>query len=74
MGPSDVQWGFGKWGNINLTLRLKKEGDTYTAWYKTSEDKDWIDIGKAEFKLTPPLWIGIFAGNAGGKRQNAGGV
>ena len=66
MGLPDIQWRFGEWGNIDLSFRLKKEGDTYTAWYKASEDTDWIDIGAAEFKLTPPLWVGIYAGNGSG--------
>lgn len=67
MGPRDVQWRFGTWGDINLTLRLKKEGDTYTAWYKAAEDTDWMDIGEGELELTPPLWIGIYAGVAAGR-------
>ena len=64
MGPPDIQWRFGDWGDIQMSLRLKKEGDTYTAWYKAEEDKDWMDIGQGDFKLTPPLWLGIYAGVA----------
>ena len=64
MGPPDIQWRFGDWGDIELSLRLKKEGDTYTAWYKAEGDKDWVDIGQADFKLTPPLQLGVYAGVA----------
>ena len=51
-----------EFGNTELFLRLKKEMDQYTAWYKTEETADWIEIGVTEFKLTPPLWLGIYAG------------
>lgn len=66
MGPPDVQWRFGDWGEIDLSFRLKKEGDTYTVWYKAAGDTDWMDIGTADFQLTPPLWLGIYAGVATG--------
>ena len=66
MGPRDIQWRFGDWGDIDLSFRLKKDGNTYTAWYKAAGDTDWVDIGAAEFKLTPPLWLGIYAGVAAG--------
>ena len=62
--PSDIQWRFGDWGDIQMSLRLKKEGDTYTAWYKAMDDTDWVDIGQDSFALTPPLQLGIFAGVA----------
>ena len=67
MGPRDIQWRFGDWGEIELSLRLKKEGDTYTGWYKAVGDTEWIDIGTADFQLTPPLWLGIYAGVAAGR-------
>lgn len=66
MGPLDAKWRFGDWGEIDLSFRLKKEGDTYTAWYKAAGDTDWMDIGTADFQLTPPLYLGIYAGVAAG--------
>ena len=68
MGPPDVLWKdeFGDFGDALLALRLKKEGDTYTAWYKTEGDKDWVDIGQGNFTLNPPLQLGIYAGVAAG--------
>ncbi len=66
LGPPDVQWRFGDWGDIQLSLRLKKEGDTYTAWYKAAGDEDWLEIGQGTFALTPPLQLGIYAGVAAG--------
>ena len=51
-------------GEAELFLRLAKEGDDYTSWYKTTENEKWIDIGVTTFKLTPPLQLGIFTGVA----------
>ncbi len=64
MGPLDIQWRFGDWGDIEMSMRLKKDGDTYTAWYKAEGDDDWMDIGEGTFALTPPLWLGVYAGVA----------
>ncbi len=64
MGPQDIQWRFGDWGDIEMSMRLKKEGDTYTAWYKAEGDEDWMDIGQGTFALTPPLQLGVYAGVA----------
>ena len=64
LGPQDVQWRFGDWGDIELSLRLKKDGDTYTAWYKAEGDEDWMNIGEGTFALTPPLWLGVYSGVA----------
>ncbi|RKU20993.1 hypothetical protein C6499_22500 [Candidatus Poribacteria bacterium] len=51
-------------GETDLFYRLTKAGDTYTAWYRAQETQDWTHVGDIEFKLTPPLWVGIYAGNA----------
>ena len=55
-----------EFGDTELFLRLKKDKDQYTAWYKTEDKADWKEIGVTEFKLTPPLWLGIYAGVAAG--------
>ena len=52
------------YGETDLFFRLAKDGDTYTSWYKTDAAADWIQVGVTEFELTPPLWVGIYAGNA----------
>lgn len=54
-------------GELDLFFRLAKDGDTYTSWYKTEANTDWIQVGVTEFKLTPPLWLGIYAGVAAGR-------
>lgn len=66
LGPPDVQWRFGDWGDIQLSFRLKKDGNTYTAWYKAEGDEDWLEIGEGNFDLTPPLQLGIYSGVAAG--------
>ena len=48
----------------NCFFRLRKQGDTYTAWYKTRAAEPWIEIGVTHFPLTPPLHLGIYAGVA----------
>lgn len=55
-----------EFGTTELFLRLRKHGDTYTGWYKTREAEPWIEIGVANFPLTPPLQLGIYAGVAAG--------
>ena len=53
-------------GNTELFFRLRKQGDTYTGWYKTHEADPWIEIGVTNFPLTPPLQLGVYAGVAAG--------
>ena len=55
-----------EFGETELFLRLARDGDEYSAWYKTKENEDWIEIGVTEFDLTPPVWLGVYAGVAAG--------
>ncbi len=55
-----------EFGETELFLRLAKDEDEYTSWYKTKENDEWIEIGVTQFELTPPLWLGIYAGVAAG--------
>ncbi len=55
-----------EFGATELFLRLRKQGDTYTGWYKTRDADPWIEIGGANFPLTPPLQLGIYTGVATG--------
>ena len=64
-GPLDPPWR-PDFGYTELFLRLKKERDHYTAWYKMDANDDWTDFGEGDFKMTPPLWLGIYAGVASG--------
>ncbi|MFC1717131.1 hypothetical protein ACFL6S_25940 [Candidatus Poribacteria bacterium] len=49
-------------GQTDLAMRLVKEGDQYTGYFKTERDIDWIQVGPASIPLTPPLEVGIYAG------------
>ena len=51
-------------GTTELCFRLRKDGNTYTGWYKSREADTWIEIGTANVTLTPPLQVGIYAGVA----------
>ena len=53
-----------EFGATELFFRLRKDGNTYTGWYKTRESETWIEIGTANVTLTPPLQLGIYAGVA----------
>ena len=63
-GLTGNAWQSTVYGELDLFFRLAKDGDTYTSWYKTAEADTWIHVGTTDFKLTPPLWVGIYAGNA----------
>ena len=49
-------------GNIPTALRLDRDGDTYTAWYKPDAQGEWIYAGETTFALQGPLEVGIFTG------------
>lgn len=68
-GLTGYAWQSPVYGELDLFFRLAKDGDTYTSWYKTEATADWIQVGVTEFKLTPPLWLGIYAGNAAGSKR-----
>ena len=53
-------------GTTELCFRLRKDGNTYTGYYKSREADTWIEIGTANVTLTPPLQLGIYAGVAAG--------
>ena len=48
---------------VDLQFRLKKVGDTYTAFYKGENAQHWRSVGSPlTLKLTPPLRVGIYGG------------
>jgi len=56
-------------GRVEVFLRIAKNGDEYTGYWKMAAADEWIEVTPhANKKLTSPLQIGIFAGNceAGG--------
>jgi len=49
-------------GQTDIAMRLVKEGDQYTGYFKTEQDIDWIQVGPTTIPLTPPLEVGFYAG------------
>ena len=50
-------------GRVEVFIRIAKDGDEYTGYWKKNEGDDWIEITPhANISLTPPLEVGIYAG------------
>ena len=54
-------------GEMALYMRLRREKDTFTAWWKRKAKDTWIDIGETEQEFDEPLEVGIYAGICDGK-------
>lgn len=54
-------------GRVEVYMRVVKNGDEYIGYWKKSAGDSWIEITPhANRKLTPPLQVGIYAGNCEG--------
>ena len=53
-----------KAGQIPISMRLKRAGDTYETWFKPDGKGDWVSVGKAKSVLKDPVKVGIYAGIA----------
>ena len=51
-------------GQIPISLRLKRDGDTYETWFKPDGKGDWLSVGKVKNVLKDPVKVGIYAGIA----------
>ena len=49
-------------GKVPITMRLEKDGDTYTAWYKPDAEGAWIEIGQTTIALPAPWQVGVYTG------------
>jgi hypothetical protein len=49
-------------GIRDIFLRMVKEGNDYTGYYKNNSDDDWIEIGATEGFDSLPIYIGLFGG------------
>ncbi len=54
-------------GEMSLYMRLRREKDTFTAWWKREAKDTWIDIGETEQEFDEPLEVGIYVGICDGK-------
>jgi len=53
-------------GIIPISLRVKRDGNTYESWFKPSAKGDWVLVSKVNYVLNDPLKVGIYAGIAEG--------
>lgn len=51
-------------GIIPISLRVKRDGNTYESWFKPNAKGDWVSVGKVDYVLNDPLKVGIYAGIA----------
>jgi hypothetical protein len=51
-------------GRADIAMRLVKQGDQYTGYFKTTRSDDWVQVGPTTMELTCPLEVGIYAGVA----------
>lgn len=49
-------------GAADVYMRLAKDGDSYTSYWKLEEGDEWAVVGPTEFALTPPIELSIYAG------------
>lgn len=56
-------------GEMALYMRLRREKDTFTAWWKRKANDTWIDIGETEQEFDEPLEVGIYVGICDGKGE-----
>ena len=51
-------------GIISVSLRVKRDGNTYESWFKPNAKGNWVSVGKVNYVLNDPLKVGIYAGIA----------
>jgi len=49
-------------GRTDVTMRIVKNGDQYTGYFRTSPDSEWVQVGPTTIPLTPPLEVGVYSG------------
>lgn len=49
-------------GRTDVNMRLVKQGNQYTGYFRTDQSGDWVQVGPTTIDLAPPLQIGIYAG------------
>ena len=60
---ADPAWRAGRGiSGTQLFFRLRKDGNSYTGFYKRHKTNAWTKIATANVPLTPPLQLGIYAG------------
>ncbi len=49
-------------GPTRIAMRLERNGDDYTAWFKPDAEGDWVYVGKITIALQGPLQVGLYTG------------
>ncbi len=49
-------------GNVPVSLRLDRDGDNYTAWFKPDPQGEWIHVGDTSIELEDQVEVGIYTG------------
>ena len=62
LGIVDVSDSVRAAGNIATTMRLNRDGDTYTAWYKPDAQGEWVYVAETTVALRGAIEVGIFVG------------
>jgi len=59
-------------GEIDLYMRMKRKGDTFTAWWKRKTKDKWEKVGETEHKFPDPIEVSIYSGiaDAGGEMDS----
>jgi len=52
-----------KQGALPMIMRMQRQKDTFTTWFKLKPGDKWNLVGAHKLKLKDPLQVGIYAGN-----------
>jgi len=55
-----------KQGALPMYMRMQRQKDKFSTWFKLKEGDKWKFVGEHELKLKDPLQVGIYAGIADG--------
>ena len=56
-------------GVIPLELRVTRDGDEYTSWFKPDAEGDWVSVGQVTNELAEPLEVGLYVGICEGESE-----
>lgn len=49
-------------GPMDVYMRLKRKGDTFTSWWKAKKDDKWAQIGETPQKFDGSIQVGLYVG------------
>ena len=51
-----------KTGNIQISMRMERNGNNYKVWFKPNAQGNWIHFGETMIALEDPIEVGVFVG------------